>query len=782
MYICGQHFSQSIVDQIQGALRAEPSISRRELSRRVCEWLGWRSPSGRLQEMSCRKALAELDRRGIVDLPVQDRIYGFEHCREITIEPDIVEVECTLSELGEVSVRPISSRYCQESKIWFALLDQYHYLGGGPLCGAQIRYIVESSAYGYIGALAFSSASWALIERDKHIGWTEAARRANLPYVVGNDRFLILPTVRVENLASHVLSLALSRLPEDWQQRYQIRPVLVETFVDPSRFAGTCYKAANWTEVGNTAGRRDGTPIKIFVYHLCPQWKEVLCAQPQIQLGAWPRPEAPAHWAEEEFGTVRLYDERLKQRIYTVAQDFYHCPQGNIPEACGSRAGAVGAYRLFQNEKVTMDIILTAHTEATIERIKQHSVVLAPQDTTTLNYTTHPMTEGLGPVCHAVDKSIGLVLHDTLAFTEDGTPLGILDAQCWARDPEDVGKKHRRKQLPIEQKESMKWLRSFREVAKVQKLCPDTMLVSIGDRESDIYELFLEASKDPNGPRLLVRSEKSRNRKVEEQQPLWDFMAAQSPCGSLKIHIPHSGSHSKARDALIDVRFAQVSLSPPTRCPLGKPIQAWAVYVTELDAPQDVNAPQDGDALQDVTEPLEWMLLTTVPVTSFADAQKRVEWYSGRWGIEVYHRTLKSGCRIEDRQLGTADRLETCLGVDMVVAWRIYHLTMLGRETPDVPCTVFFKDIEWKALCCYVNKTSTPPENPPSLREAIYMVGGMGGHLRKKNGDFPGTQALWRGLQRLDTATEMYAIFTHHDHSHPMQSGTSPPNGVKYVQ
>jgi hypothetical protein len=271
MYLCGQHFSQSIIDQIQGALRAEPSISRRELSRRVCEWLGWRSASGQLQEMSCRKALAELDRRGIVALPVQDRIYGFEHWSEITIEPDIAEVACTLSELGEISVRPVSSRDGQESKIWYALLDRYHYLGGGPLCGAQIRYMVESSVYGYLGALAFSSASFALKERDKHIEWTEEARRANLPYVVCNDRFLILPTVSVENLASHVLSLALSRLPDDWQQRYQVRPVLVETFVDPSRFAGTCYKAANWIEVGNTAGRRDGTAKKILVYPLCPQ-------------------------------------------------------------------------------------------------------------------------------------------------------------------------------------------------------------------------------------------------------------------------------------------------------------------------------------------------------------------------------------------------------------------------------------------------------------------------------------------------------------------------------
>ncbi len=767
MYICGQHFFKSVIDQIQEALQAEPEISRRELSRRVCEWLGWRSASGQLQDMSCRKALGELHRRGVLDLPVlPERTYGFERSAAAAIEVDAVEVECSLSELDEVSVRPIDSRDRQESRIWFALMDRYHYLGSGPLCGAQIRYFIESSIYGYIGALAFSSASWALRCRDEHIGWTEEARRANLHLVVSNSRFLILPSVRVDNLASQVLSLALSRLPDDWQQRYHARPVMVETFVDPSRFAGTCYKASNWIDIGQTAGRRqDGRPKKILVYHLCPQWKEILCAQPQIQLGVRPRTDEPAHWAEEEFGTIRLYDDRLKQRLYTVAQDFYHCPQGNIPEACGGeRSRAVGAYRLFQNKRVTMDVILDAHTEATIERIKHYPVVLAPQDTTTLDYTTHPMTKDLGPVSRVNSQSIGLLLHDTLAFTEDGTPLGILDAQCWARDPDDRGKKYRRDQLPIEQKESMKWLRSFRKVAQIQKLCPGTMLISIGDRESDIYELFLEASKDPQGPRLLVRAEKTRNRHVEqeqliEQQHLWDFMASQSVAGSVQIHIPHSGSNQKARDAWLDVRFAPVTLPPPTRYPSYPPVQAWAVYATERDAPDEI------------TEPIEWMLLTTVPVTSFADAQKQLERYSGRWGIEVYHRTLKSGCRIEDRQLGSADRIETCLGIDMVVAWRIYHLTMLGRETPDVPCTVFFKDIEWKALCCYAHKTPNPPQQPPSLYEAICLVAAVGGFLGKKTNNPPGTQTLWRGLQKLDTATEMYAILNHQDYSHPLQSG-----------
>jgi hypothetical protein len=757
MYVCGQHFSKSVLDRIQETVESEPSITRLELSRRVCQWLNWRSPNGRLQDMSCRKALAKLHVRGIVDLPQQKKTYSFQNAGAVTIKPDIAEVQCSLQELGQISVDPVTSRYSKASKIWFALLDQYHYLGSGPLCGAQIRYMVKSSIHGYLGALAFSSASWALSCRDQYIGWTEAARRANLHFVVGNDRFLILPTVRVDNLASHVLSQALCRLADDWEKRYQLRPVLVETFVDPSRFAGTCYRAANWSYIGQTAGRRDGIPKKVFVYPLSNQWQETLCAQPQIGLGQIPRPEAPQHWAEEEFGTVRFYDERLKQRLYTIAQDFYSCPEANIPQACGCKARTMGAYRFFQNPKATMDVVLTAHSEATIERIKQHRVVLAPQDTTTLNYRTHPMTEGLGPVNTTDDSAIGLLLHDTLAFTEDGTPLGVLDAQCWARDPADKGKRYRRKELPIEQKESMKWLRSYQKVAEIQKLCPETMLISIGDRESDVYELFMEASKEREGPKLLVRAEKTRSRKVD-QEFLWDMMAKQDVAGCLKIHVPRRGSR-KARDAWIDVRFAKVKLTPPKRYSSDASVEVWAVYVTEQDFEQEVKSP------------IEWMLLTTVETKSYEDAQKRVEWYSGRWGIEVYHRTLKSGCRIKDRQLGTADRLETCLGVDMVVAWRIYHLTMLGREVPEMPCTVFFKDVEWKALCCYVNKTPVAPEKPPSLAEAIYMLGGIGGHLGRKSDGFPGTQTLWRGLQRLDTATEMYAIFTHQEYAHPMQSG-----------
>jgi len=391
-----------------------------------------------------------------------------------------------------------------------------------------------------------------------------------------------------------------------------------------------------------------------------------------------------------------------------------------------------------------MDVILTPHTEATIERIQAHRVVLAPQDTTTLNYHHHPATTGLGPVNTKTDKATGLILHDTLAFSVDGNPLGVIDAQCWARDPDDQGKSKRRKELPIEQKESVKWLRSFRKLAEIQTLCPDTQLVSVGDRESDLYEWFAEAARNPMGPKLLVRAERTRSRRVE-QQPLWQFVSAKPIAGEIKLQLPKRGNRG-ARAALLEVRYCSVELQPPRDSTL-PPVHLWAVHLLE-------------DEAEDGGEPIEWMLLTTVAVTTFEQALERAEWYAARWGIEVFHRTLKSGCRIKDRQLGTAKRLQACLGVDMIVAWRIYHLTMLGREIPQHPCTAFFEEVEWRALYCYHHKTPATPEQPPTMAEAIRMLAAMGGHLGRRRDAPPGTQVLWRGLQRLDTAVQMYILFT----------------------
>jgi hypothetical protein len=202
-----------------------------------------------------------------------------------------------------------------------------------------------------------------------------------------------------------------------------------------------------------------------------------------------------------------------------------------------------------------------------------------------------------------------------------------------------------------------------------------------------------------------------------------------------------------ARIANLEVRFTEVHLNPPKRHKSLRPVRIWAVLAKEIEAPANI-------------EPLEWMLLTTCPVLDFDQAVEKLGWYAKRWGIEVYHRTLKSGCKIEQRQLGAADRIEACLAIDMVVAWRIHHLTKLGRETPDVPCTVFFEEAEWKALSAYIKKDPIPPAEPPSLREAIRMVASLGGFLGRKCDGEPGAKSLWLGLQRLDDITDIWKVMS----------------------
>jgi len=759
MQVCGQEFSPQLLQRIQQTVDDEPDLSRRELSRRVCEWLDWHTALDEPKQVSCRVALLKLQRRGALDLPpvAPAVVSPRRRVAARSAPPQVVPTEASLQALQPVSLLRIEQADCSASRLWNQMMERYHYLGAGPLCGAQLRYGVHSGQGEWLGGLAFSGAAWQLAARDDWIGWSDQARREHLHEVIANSRFLILPHWRVPNLASHVLSLALQRVDEDWQERYGYRPLLVETFVAAERFTGACYRAANWLEVGQTAGRgrqdrahSGGRAVKrVFLY--------ALHAQARARLGgqAPAPPPPPADWAEEEFGAARLGDERLRERLLILARDFYARPQANLPQACQTRARTKAAYYFFEHPDTGMDALLEPHYEATRQRVTAERLVFAVQDTTFLNYSAHAATDDLGPI--GTDQStVGLVLHSTLAFNAAGTPLGLLDVQCWARNPAQFGKRSRRKKLPIEEKESIKWLKSFRQVAEVQRRTPSTRLVSVGDREADIYELFELALAEENGPWLLVRAERDRLRK-HGQEHLWPWMAQQALAGVQEVQVPRRGKQP-ARVARLEVRFAQVSLRPPHgKEELGE-LTLGAVLAQEVGAPQGIK------------EPLRWMLLTTCRVDSFETACEKVVWYTLRWGIEVYHRTLKSGCRIEQRQLGKAERIEACLAIDLVVAWRIFHLAKLGREVPDVPCSVYFEEAEWKALVAYVTKNPVPPVQPPSLREAMRMVATLGGFLGRKSDGEPGTQTLWLGLQYLEPLTAMWKLLAHPAHSPPVSS------------
>jgi hypothetical protein len=642
-------------------------------------------------------------------------------------------LRCSLEELGKIELVGVrASEDGEAAELWNDLIAGYHYLGHTPLVGAQQRYLIETEGYGCVGALGFSAAARRVGVRDRWIGWSDDARAKHLQGVVCNSRFLILPWIHVPNLASRVLAMAVRRIGADWKQRYGYEPVMLETYVEHERFRGVSYRAANWIEIGETTGRGrqdrkhacSGTRKKVFVYPRCPGWRE--------QLGVAEAAE-PEEWAEREFGKAHFGDIRLKRRFVSIARDFYSRPQANIPEACnGDRAKAKAVYRFFDNPEVTLAKLLEPHREQTLVRAGEHAVVLAVQDTTTLNYTTHPEIEGTGPIGVRTSAAVGLIVHDTVAVTPEGMALGVLDAQVWARDWEE--KKAGR---AIEDKESVKWLRSYEVAARMQAELKGTRVVSVGDREADIYELFTTAREhiEAGGPHLLVRSREDRAL-CHSSKKLWEKVEAQPVAGEREIMVtPRPGR--KARTATLSVRFCEVVLEPPQGKRALANIRLWAVHARERRAPTGAQA-------------VEWMLLTTMEVRSFEQASEKIDWYTRRWMIEVFHRTLKTGCRIEDRQLGTVARIENCLAIDMMVAVRIMHLTWLARTHPNLPCTIYFEDNQWKALSCFLTRKRLPQKKVPTMQEMVGWIGKLGGHLGRKCDRPPGVQVLWEGIQRTD--------------------------------
>ena len=752
MEVCGVVVTEADLLWLEERARAADRPSRSKLSRAFCDRKGLVDALGRRREVSARVILKRLTRSRKLSLPkARGAIPRPRHHGDGTLEGLYRGDAKTVRGLGTVELVPVTSRDATNNAAWQRLLDEKHYLGRGPLCGAQMRYLVRCPG-GLLGALAFSASAWRLGPRDRFIEWSEQARRRNLPLVVCNSRFLLVP--RIKNLGSHVLSLAVSRLASDWEARYGFRPVLVESFVDASRFKGSSYRAANWIHRGPTAGRgrqdRKHEPRvgkkEIFLFPLEPSWREKLCVEPVRDLG--PEDDEERDWAANEFAGAELEDERLTKRLVRIARDFFARPTESIPAACANRARTKAVYRFCAHENVTMDAILKPHQESTIARMAKEKTVLAIQDTTSLNYSALLATEGLGPIgtC-ATHVALGLNVHSTLALNLAGTPLGLLDVQSWARDPNEHGLSAERAGLPVEDKESRKWLVGYQATATAQRRLTSTRIVNVADREADDFELFAFAQSEKGRPDLLVRATKPR--RIESADPkaplLWEYVKS-LPCeGTIPLVVPRRASRPR-RETTLEVRFSKVSVRAPKKSRLKSPVKLWAVAVTEKTPPK-------------VGEPIEWLLLTTIPVTNLEEAAEKVDWYTRRWQIEVFHKTLKSGCRIEDRQLGTAKSLEACLAVDMVVAWRVFLLAKLGRETPDAPCTVYFEDAEWKALVCFMNKSPKEPTNPPTLNQATRMVATLGGFQGRKSDGEPGSNTLWRGLQRLDDITETTEVF-----------------------
>ena len=465
------------------------------------------------------------------------------------------------------------------------------------------------------------------------------------------------------------------------------------------------------------------------------------------------------HWSRTEFAGIDFGDKRLNMRFQKTVEKLSEQPLSSINQACGNWADVKGAYRMFDNEKVETAEILAPHQRRTRARIAEFARVLVIQDTSFVNYTEHFKTEGLGSIGYVNKKknnrgTKGLIMHTALAVSTEGLPLGILDQEIWARDDTKPSSRRMksRKRIPIAQKESYKWLRA---IMRTTPLIPGgVQAVTVCDRESDMYELIGKAESLKT--HYLIRSSWDRAIRAEhEDYYLWDYMAGLPLAGHFEIEVeaPRVAKQkvAKSRMAKLEVRFARVELrrNPKKKmnyaeCPPF--LSSYAVWVKETGAPEGV-------------EPLEWMLLTNVPVESFADARERIDWYKLRWHIESLHKVLKSGCNIELCRLETAERLERYLTLFSIIAWRLYWMTHVNRVSPDRSCTEILADHEWKALYCKIKKTKEPSPKPPTIREAVRWIASLGGFLGRKGDGEPGITTTWRGWQRLLDISEAWLVF-----------------------
>jgi len=452
---------------------------------------------------------------------------------------------------------------------------------------------------------------------------------------------------------------------------------------------------------------------------------------------------------QNEFESIALGDRRRDERLLKLAARLAESPRSSVRAACQGWGETVAGYRLLHSEHLDMQKLLGAHRQALMQRGNQcGGDLLLLQDTTELDYSTHKALRGSGPISDQSRR--GFFLHNRLLVAEDGAlVLGVYSAQTWARLDAEHGKAARCKSLPIEEKESMRWLEGYDDACALAAQLPERKVIMVADRECDIYELYVRWQERPQAD-FIVRA--SRDRALLEEGHLFEKLHAAPLLGGFDLEVKRKdqmvkikGSrHRRVREsrlARMEVRAMPVHPRPPHRKGIKLPeVELCAVLVAEKNPPEG-------------QEPVEWLLLSTLPARDFAEAMRIVRAYTRRWLVEEFHRVLKSGCRIEALTLRESGALLAAVALYMVVAWRILYLRDLSRGCAELPGTQFFTQAETRAACVILRRGAK--SDPPALGELTIMVAKIGGYAARKSDPPPGAECLWRGLEKLRCYVEM---------------------------
>ena len=742
----GRWIGQGLLDRLSRRSEGPASPSRTELVTEFCRASGWRDAKGRLSLSSARVALRKLEQAGRVRLPpMAPRKSGarprglFDDGQPLPTLPKLP----TQGPIPGLRVQLIQDEHDPAHRIWNRLIAREHPLGRRPLVGTQLRYLVACDL-GVVGAFGFGPPAYHLACRDQWIGWGIVARAQNRGRVIGLSRFLIRPGLRAPHLASQCYGRVLRQVRRDWQERYGVGPELVETYVDRAHHRGKSLAAANWRRLGTSAGRgRDDpqrrqsqSPKDVWVYELDPQARRHLQAQQVERLAPSSvfAPPLATDWVEQEMAGVQLGDKRLNHRIGRMLHSRWERPGQSYYRSFATSTESKRAYELLENPRPEIHLasLLAPHQQQTARRMAAEAVALLAQDTTSLSYNTLQQTQGLGVI--GEDYTRGLFLHSLQAFRLDGIPLGTAWAELWARPR--ASHPVARNEQSVADKESGRWVRALQVAGERARQMPQTQVVVCGDREADLYELYDQVQAQPPNLHVLVRSQ--HHRRLTDGTELWESVPAAPLGGTMSVKVPRRKDRP-AREATLELRWLAVEVRPPAVA-LKKSwpaLQLYAVLAQEVGAPAG-------------SEPIEWRLLTTWPVQTLKMARRLVRWYALRWGIECWHQVLKGVCRVERRQMKTAQALERALALDMIIASRVLLLSRLGKEHPELPAELGYSAEELAVLeIKKIESARYPGTKPLTMLQANVLTAMLVGFWGRECDGHPGPQVLAEGVRAL---------------------------------
>ncbi|MGF6301129.1 IS4 family transposase [Paraburkholderia sp. WC7.3d] len=449
-------------------------------------------------------------------------------------------------------------------------------------------------------------------------------------------------------------------------------------------------------------------------------------------------------WFEQELEGSEFQDARLRKRFGTLLEQLWRGMGQTIPLACQDWANTKAAYRFMDNDRVSEQDILSGHFQATAQRFAMtDGPILVLQDTTTFSYERE-RPELIGYAGSAITSAerrgrakpspqCGILMHSSLAVTAQGLPLGLAAIKFWSRKEFKNTSKLKYKvnftRIPIEKKESYRWLENLRQ--STARLGVADRCVHIGDRESDIFELFCAASE--LGTHFLVRTCTDRLA-GDGGHTVADEMAEVRVKGLHRIEF--CDAKGRPHQACLEIRYRRLTVWPPVAKQRHYPaLRLTVIHATERGEPAG-------------RERIEWKLLTDLPVNSRAGAIEKIDWYAMRWKIETFHKNLKSGCKAEESQLRTASRLTNLIAIFCILAWRVFWLTEINRSAPQAPPEVALTATEVTLLDQLVRDTARTAQAPPLSRSLIKLAQ-LGGYLARANDPPPGNKVIWRGMHRL---------------------------------